>query len=680
MINFLNPWFLLGLVAVGAPIWLHLRRKDREKVIPFTALRFLDDQPMAKRPPLQIKNILLFLLRVLALALLVAAFARPYFAAKGMTATSSKVFVLDHTLSRQAGDGLARDKAYVEDQLAQATSREQIGVVALGGEPRVVVNFGDNAAEAKQKVEAIPPSTERGTILSALRQADFLLKQSIGETKEIVMLSDFQKNQWTEDANAPPFLAPGMVKMPFPATAETRPNFYVAEPRVQRVFIGDAALIQFTALIGRTGNVSQAIVSLTANGREILHRPIALDAKTDKISVITQWEADPSAWLQGALSVTAKPDDLPLDDTCYFSVPPITEGRVALLSDSVYLKTALSGPVAHGHWKVEALNPTKLVDANLATPDTYADILMVDGDYLQSAQARTLVDHYLAAGRGVFIMVDKLSTLLTGFLEKLGFDPQTRLSSNAAAPLAPIRYFSPDSPIFKPFLVPDFCNLLQVRVGEPAHLGAREAKPILFGQNGDALLFDGAKDNGRFLLTTFAFDRRETNWVIDPSFVPFLDSALQYLRPQAPLNDTLEPGEIWLAQLPPDATVKTVVLSAGGKEFGRAPVNADHRALVRVPEEPGLYGLSYDQDPAVRQMLAVNPSEKESDLTYFTATPDILKAWTLSDTRKPATPAAAVIPASLATASGSSLWWLLVLSGLAALFFEMIVLQWRGHE
>ena len=55
--SFLYPWFLVGLVAVGAPIWLHLRRKDREKVVPFTALRFLEDQPMAKRPPLQLKNV-----------------------------------------------------------------------------------------------------------------------------------------------------------------------------------------------------------------------------------------------------------------------------------------------------------------------------------------------------------------------------------------------------------------------------------------------------------------------------------------------------------------------------------------------------------------------------------------------------------------------------------------------
>ena len=43
------------------------------------------------------------------------------------------------------------------------------------------------------------------------------------------------------------------------------------------------------------------------------------------------------------------------------------------------------------------------------------------------------------------------------------------------------------------------------------------------------------------------------------------------------------------------------------------------------------------------------------------------------------TQGAVAIPASLAAASGSNLWWGLVLTGVAALLFEMIVLYWRGH-
>lgn len=680
MISFLNPWFWAGLLAVGAPLWLHLRRKEREKVVRFAALRFLDDQPVAKRPPLHLKNLPLFLLRLLALLLLIAAFTEPYWRAAGDMATNSKVFVLDNTLSRQAEKGLEHDRDYLLDQIRNAGSRTQIAVVELSSQPRVVVNFGDNAAQAEGKVQALQPTAQRGTMLSALRQADFLLKQSIGEHKEIVVLTDNQKNQWNENANAPPFLEPGRVTLPTFSGLESRPNFYVADPKVQRVFMGDSAFIQFTATIGHTGGVNTGSVSLTVNGREILHRDLELDAKTEKVSVVTEWEANPNTWLQGALTVTAQPDDLPQDNAAYFSVPPITEGKIALLSQSLYLQTALSSPVSRGHWSTQVLQPSRLQDTLNAPPEADADILMIDGNYLQSEQARALVRRYFQSGRGVFIMVGTLSTLLNGFLEDLSFDAQTRLAPNPSAPLAPIRYFAPESPIFKPFTMPDFSNILEVRMGETVHLAARAAKPILFAQNGDPLLFEGTKSNGRFLLSTFAFDRRQTDWVVHPSFVPFLDSALQYLRPQSTLNATLEPGNVWLAQIAAEREVKTVVLSAAdGKVVAQVPVSADHRAMVRAPDQPGLYALTYDEDPQIRQMLAVNPPAKESELNYLQSSPDILKAWTLSapqDAIKSASPA---VPLSASKAASENLWWALVLAGFVTLFLEMIELMRRGN-
>ena len=35
---FFNPWFWLGAFAVGAPIWLHLRRRTETNVVRFSAV------------------------------------------------------------------------------------------------------------------------------------------------------------------------------------------------------------------------------------------------------------------------------------------------------------------------------------------------------------------------------------------------------------------------------------------------------------------------------------------------------------------------------------------------------------------------------------------------------------------------------------------------------------------
>jgi hypothetical protein len=598
MLGFLNPWLWFGLVAVAAPLWLHLRRRERQNIVRFSALRFLEDQPVEKKSPLWLRNLPLFLLRLLALCALVAAFAQPFLARHEQPASSSEVYVLDNTLSRQAGQGLEHDRDFLISQVRNAEARHRLAVVELTDEPRVVVNFGDSAQEAEAKLAALRPSAERGSFVAALQKADNLLDRAIGESKHITILTDSQENQWNESGSTPPFLAPGMVSVVADSTSGSRPNFFVGEPVLQRIFLGDKALIQFTATVGHSGNSDVGTLKLVVNGQEILEHVIRLDNKTNEVSISAEWESDPTVWLQGSLNVSADHDDLALDNTAYFTLPPVTEGRVALLTHSVYLQTALSAAVSRGHWASQILQPRDISTLLAASGGSEADVLMVDADYLQSATGRDLVDRYAKDGRGVFIMMGRNSPLLGPLLQKLGFQSGLMSLSDATPPLQPIRYFVSESPIFLPFTVPDFSNLLDVRIGTPVHLHATQAKPILFGQDGSGLIFEMPPDQGHILLSTFAFDRDETDWVVQPSFVPFLDSALQYLRPQVPLNQSLEPGQVWLAQLPPQASASMAILrDTKGAELAQATVDtARHRALLRAPAAPGLYHLTYDAD------------------------------------------------------------------------------------
>src|SRR5262245_34977756 len=118
--SFLNPWFWFGAVMIGAPIWLHLRRKARTNLMRFSAVRFLEDQPKPQQSPLHLTRLILFLLRVLALLCIVAAFAWPYLrGASTMPIKESRVFILDNTLSRQAQNGFVRDKARVASEVGE---------------------------------------------------------------------------------------------------------------------------------------------------------------------------------------------------------------------------------------------------------------------------------------------------------------------------------------------------------------------------------------------------------------------------------------------------------------------------------------------------------------------------------------------------------------------------------
>ncbi|HEY5913842.1 MAG TPA: BatA domain-containing protein, partial [Verrucomicrobiae bacterium] len=162
--SFLYPWLWLGALALAAPLWLHLRRKEQTNLLRFSAVRFLDDQPAPRRSPMRLRDVLLFLLRLLALLLIVSAFAWPYL--KGLDTApirESRVYILDNTLSHQANNGFDVDRARIATEIAKAGTDIQAAVVELTSVPRVVVAFGDSRAEAARKIHALQPSCQRGS-------------------------------------------------------------------------------------------------------------------------------------------------------------------------------------------------------------------------------------------------------------------------------------------------------------------------------------------------------------------------------------------------------------------------------------------------------------------------------------------------------------------------------------
>src|SRR5436309_15674501 len=76
--NFLNPFFLIGSMTLAVPVLIHLVRREKTEIIPFSTLMFLLRVPKRAIRQQKIKNLLLMALRLALLALLVLAFARPY--------------------------------------------------------------------------------------------------------------------------------------------------------------------------------------------------------------------------------------------------------------------------------------------------------------------------------------------------------------------------------------------------------------------------------------------------------------------------------------------------------------------------------------------------------------------------------------------------------------------------
>jgi hypothetical protein len=667
--SFLNPWFWLGALAVAAPLWLHLRRRREKNLVRFSAVRFLHDQPEPRRSPLRLRDLVLFALRVLALLCLVAAFTWPYLrGVDTLPVKESRVYILDNTLSHQANGGFERDRTRLVSELRTAEPTLQLAVIELTSRPRVVVAFGDDRQTARQQLLDLQPSFQRGSYLAAFRQANSMLANSLGERKHIVLLGDNQENQWNENVNTPAFLRNVQVDLP-KAPAAALPNLSLSEPRAQRIFLGDKSLVHFSVKLTHGGPATTATVILRANGQLISSRPVDLENQPETILLQGQWEAAPGSWLLGEAAVEGSPDALPGDNRVFFSLAPVVEGKVALLAQSPYLRLALSPEVMRGQWSARVLDPARLEAAS--SPD--ADVLCIESSYLQSAHARKLLRQYLDTGRGVLLLLNRLTPAIDSCLRDLGFEVQgtVRMPHNSAERF---QFVFSNHPIFHPFLSPDYGNLMDIRVLQYARVKPTQAMPLVYAESGAGLFFQGTRPGGKMFVAAFGLDREHTSWPIHQTFIPFLDLALRAARAEDSTPTTFEPAEATVLQLP-GSVAHEIVLRQDRIEVARAPV-LQSRAALRLPDSPGLYALTFDDREQVDKVFAVNPSPKESQLSYVD-TPETLKNWQLAHGGAAGKAAVPSGPAQvrLEGVLQQRLWWWMVLGGLVMLTLETAIAE-----
>ncbi len=552
--SFLNPWLWLGALALAAPVWLHLRRRKETNLALFSTLRFLDDNPEPRQSPMRLQDLLLFILRALALLLIVGAFAWPFLKGAGNTPVrESRVYILDNTLSHRVNNGFERDRDRLVAELNAADPTVQIAVVELTGSPRTLVGFGDDREAAKQRLKDLKPSFQRGSYLAAFRQANGLINNSLGEKKRIILLGDGQENQWSENTSTPAFLRNVTVELPKIA-AENQPDISLSDPRVQRIFMGEKSLVNFTVRLAHSGPAKAATVTLRANGQIIFNRQMDLGKEAATTMLQAQWESPPNEWLRGEVAAEAEPDALRADDRVFFSLPPVVEGTVAVLAQSSFLRVALSPDIMRGQWAARFIEPSQAGQELAAS--SMADVLCLESGYLQSAEVRKLASRYLSNGHGVLLMINRLTPTITGALRELGLEV-SRSQDTSDKGAEKLAFVAANHPVFHPFVSPEYGNLIEVEVGKYARIRSSDAMPLVFSERGAGLFFQSTRFPGKLFVAAFGLDREHTTWPVHPTFIPFLDLTLQSARADDPTPSVFEPGQVGLCPCPPSEVLQT---------------------------------------------------------------------------------------------------------------------------
>jgi hypothetical protein len=678
--GWLQPWWgLVGLLALAGPVWLHLRaRRARPRSFPGT--RFLEPLPRPRARGLRLRDLLLLALRALAVLLAAAALAWPFRRTSlPPPVTLSRVHVLDATLSQQAAEHFERDRARLLAALGESDAGRQDAIVELRGRPRLVLAFGEPLDEGSRRVRALVPSFERGSLLDAVRLAQSLLQQSLGARREIVIYGDRQENQWQEGQHDPPFLQGTTLRLATPFDVAELPNVSVAESSARRVFAGEQTLVDVQVAV-RSQRAGPARVSLVAEGRVLLEQDIAFRKPGEQTTLRAHWPADPRQPARGTLRLSADGDALPADDVSVFALPVLRPGRVGLLARSPFLRAALAPDVSRGRWDVSLLDPAR-IDPAVPT-QTLFDVLVLEADFAASERVRELALRHANNGRGLLVLAGRATPPARALLEALGFDLAAREPAQLDERLRAVVF---EHALFAPFARGGLGELSEVRIQRALRLVPRQGVTLAFGEAGAGLVFEGLGTTGRVLVLPFALEREATDWPLLPSFLPFLDLALQYVQAASTAQTSATPGALVEHVIPAGVSARELVVSpttlAGplppahaSEVLERVPFDPKGRARFTAPSVPGLYALAYDGLPP-ENFLAVNVPPEESELRFL-AQPPALAAWQAPP--RPAPPAQAGLrPEWWAGVQRQRLAWWLWLAAAIALASEMAYLGWR---
>jgi hypothetical protein len=146
-LTFIHSYLLAGMALAAVPVVIHLVMRQKPRRLPFPAFRFLLQQHLTNRRRLRLQHLLLLLLRMLLIAALCVALARPRLQsgslALGTEQPVAAVLVFDTSESMGLSDGkLTR----LDD--ARSRARELLDEVADGSR-LALLDAGDDAASGE---------------------------------------------------------------------------------------------------------------------------------------------------------------------------------------------------------------------------------------------------------------------------------------------------------------------------------------------------------------------------------------------------------------------------------------------------------------------------------------------------------------------------------------------------
>ncbi len=676
--TFLAPAFFAALAALAVPILVHLIQRERKQVVAFPSLMFLRRIPYRSVRRRRIHHWLLLAMRASALALIVLAFARPFFRQGPLAVAASAgarevVILLDRSASMGYGDHWARAQAAARAAIDRLGGEDRATLVLFAGNAEENVRSTGDRARLAAAVGAAHVGSGATRFGPALKLADSVLARSRLARHEAILVSDFQKGGWsgTEDVRFPA----GTILTPVSVASAETANLSVASASIARASFSGKERLTITAGLRNHGAaaVADLPVSLEVDGEQV-QRTTASIAPGASASVAFQ--AFTLAAPNVRATIRAGSDLLQSDNLFHLVLSPDLPVPVLIVDDgrsrsSLYIAEALAigaTPAFHA----ETMPVTRVSAAALAG----RQLVVLDDVPFPSVDAGALT-RFVDQGGGLLVVLGERSTwpqadaaLLPGNLGPAVDPPPGRTS----ATLGVLDY---SHPVFELFKAPRSGDFSSVHVYRYRALTAGPDDRVLARyDDGGVAAAERRIGNGRVIAWTTTFDDSWNDLVVKPVFLPLVHQTARYLsRYEEPAAwHTVGQAVDLSTQLgsTPQAVKSSdpqIVLTPSGRRVpladgeGASFVELDEQGFYQVRTATGSstrpYTVAANLDPAESDLTAMDPQELAAAATGRVTQADAQGADT------PATPEE--------LERRQALWWYLLLAAALLLAGETLL-------
>ena len=557
-LGFLAPFFVAaGVIGASIPIILHLLNRERARRLIFSTVRFIQMSHQTNVRRHKLKRWLLLLMRILILALLGVAFARPFFAAAPVITQKiggkrNAVIILDTSYSMQYEEVFKDAKAEGTKILGGLDSTDAACLILSSDTARVVAPLGSEFSHLRSALNTAEVTYEPTDYLDALQTANEILESIPIGQKQVYLISDMQKRGW-ENFIETDKLNPD-VQIEFINVSIERPkNLAITGISVPPVILNEQQASHLVARVHNYGDEPVESLPVRLFIDENMIQTVQLDIEPDDLAdaVFTidfQDEATHTGWIE------LPEDALAVDNKRYFTLQSLQSIKVHAVGNRSGTRGSFQKPETFFmEMAFTAGSDAVPIDFSESTTIPNAamlartDVLILADVARFSPTEADRIKTYVAAGGGLIVTVgdnfdaDVYEQHLGGaeglmpcnFVQAVGdaFDrEQFRV-------LATVKY---EHPIFAPFKEPNhgdfgkarFYKVFQaVPTVEATVIAAYDdGSPALFEKSyGDPRRVATARTPGRVLCFTSTIDREWNDLPIRAVYLPFLHEAIKYL-------------------------------------------------------------------------------------------------------------------------------------------------------